>query len=111
MVPTSEAIAEALATVPEGAPWAWAALRLMPTVRGERVQLIDDLELETLGFEPASAFASVEMPPGLDVGFSIDLDVVGIHVNQQHLDSWGRTVDGIVAPAMANLRREIGTCR
>lgn len=109
MVPTAEAIAVALATIPEGEPWEWAALRLLPVVRGDRVQVMADIERETLGFEPASAFASVVMEPGLDIGFSIDVDVVGVHVKQTHLDAWGRTADDLIAPAMANLRREVGT--
>jgi hypothetical protein len=42
MVPTAEAVAEALATVPDDAPWAWAALRVPPVIRGDRLQVIED---------------------------------------------------------------------
>lgn len=49
MVPTAEAVAEAMDTIPEGMPWAWAALRLLPAVRGERIQVMEDIELEELG--------------------------------------------------------------
>lgn len=42
MVPTGEAVAEALQAIPTGMPWAWAALRVLPTVRGGLADLPDD---------------------------------------------------------------------
>jgi len=111
LVPTSEAIAEALETIPDDMPWAWAALRVLPAVRGERIQVIEDVELERLGFEPLDAFPSLEMPPGIDVTFAIEVDVVQVTVNQRHLDAWARTVGEVLPAAMANLRRTAGSWR
>lgn len=111
MVPTSEAIAEALETIPDDMPWAWAALRVLPAVRGERIQVIEDVELERLGFEPLTAFPSLEMPPGIDVTFVIEADVVQVTVNQRHLDAWEMNVDEVLPAAMANLRRAAGSWR
>lgn len=105
MVPTSEAVAEALETIPVGMPWAWAALRVLPAVRGERIQVMDDVELETLGFEPEGRFPSLEMPPGIDVTFAIEADVVQVTVTQQNLDAWEMAIESVVPAAMANLRR------
>lgn len=111
MVPTSEAIAEALETIPDDMPWAWAALRVLPAVRGERIQVIEDVELERLGFEPLAAFPRLEMPPGIGVTFAIEADVVQVTVNQRHLDAWAMTVDEVLPAAMANLRRAAGSWR
>ena len=109
MVPTSEAVAEALETIPEGAPWPWAALRVMPAIRGTRVPVIDDVELEKFGFEPLSAFPTVEMRPGVDVSFAIEVEVVHVNVDQQHLDRWDMTIDQVAPVAMSNLVRTVGT--
>lgn len=111
MVPTGEAIAEALGTIPDGVPWAWAALRVLPAVRGERIQVLEDVELEKLGFESLVAFPRLQMPPGIDVTFAIEADVVQVTVNQQHLDAWSMTIEEVVPAAMANLHRAAGTWR
>jgi hypothetical protein len=111
MVPTSEAVAEALETIPDDMPWAWAALRVLPAVRGERIQVIEDVELERLGFEPLGAFPTISMPPGIDVTFAIEVDVVQVTVRQQHLDAWRMTVEDVLPAAMANLRRAVGSWR
>lgn len=107
MVPTSEAVAEALATVPEGTPWPWACFRVFPTVRGTRVPVIGDDELEEMGFRPASAFPTLEMPPGIDVTFAIEADVVYIHLDQAQLDRWDMTLEQVSRAAMTNLRRAV----
>ncbi len=98
-------------TIPEGMPWAWAALRLLPAVRGERIQVMEDVELEQLGFRPLGTFPSLAMPPGLDVTFAVEVDVVEITVKQANLDAWDRTVEQIAPLAMANLARAVGTWR
>lgn len=102
-------MAEALEAVPRGMPWPWAALRVLPMVRGERLQVLDDDELEELGFRPLSAFPTLEMPPGIDVAFAIDLDVATITIDQELLDRWEMTVDRVAMAAMANLRRLVGS--
>ncbi len=109
MVPTSEAIAEALETIPAGAPWPWAALRVMPAIRGRRVPVIDEVDVEPFGFRPLSAFPTVEMEPGIDVSFAIDVDVAYLNVDQEQLDRWEKTIEQVVPAAMANLRRTVGT--
>jgi len=109
MIPTSEAIAEALETIPDDMPWAWAALRVFPAVRGERIQVIEDVESDRLGFEPLAAFPHLEMPPGIDVTFAIEADVVQVTVSQQHLDAWDMTIETVMPAAIANLRRAAGT--
>lgn len=111
IVATAEAMAEALETIPEGMPWAWAALRVIPVVKGVRIQVMDDLELEQLGFRPLSSLPTVHLPPGIDVSFSVEVEVVGISIDQEKLDQWDMTVDQLVAPAMGNLRRIVGTWR
>lgn len=108
-VPTAEAMADALQRVPAGMPWAWAALRVLPTVRGERVQVMEDIELEELGFVPASSYPSVALPPGVDVTFSIEVDVLGLNVDQRQLDAWEMTADQVLPAAIANLRRTVGS--
>lgn len=111
IVATAEAMAEAMETIPEGMPWAWAALRVIPVVKGVRIQVMDDLELEQLGFRPLSSLPTVHMPPGIDVSFSVEVEVVGISIDQEKLDQWEMTVDQLVVPAMGNLRRIVGTWR
>lgn len=108
MVPTAEAVAEALATVPDDAPWAWAALRVLPVIRGERLQVIEDVELEKMGFRPASAFPRVEMDPGIHVTVAIDIDVATMAVDQEMLDRWDMTIEHVAAVALGNLRRDVG---
>lgn len=109
MVPTAEAVAEALATVPDDAPWTWAALRVLPVIRGDRLQVIEDVELEKMGFRPTSAFPRVEMDPGIDVTVAIDVDVATMAVDQQMLDRWDMTIERVASVALGNLRREVGT--
>lgn len=109
MVPTSEAVAEALESIPDGAPWTWAALRVVPAIRGRRLQVIDDVELEKMGFQPLSAFPTLEMAPGIDVAFAIEVDVVYLTIDQQQLDRWEMTIEQVAPAAMANLRRAVGT--
>jgi hypothetical protein len=111
VVPTGEAVAEALSSVPPNAPWAWAALRVLPAVRGDRVQILADDDLEELGFRPLSDFPTVELPPGLNVSMVIDVGPASITVDQEQLDRWEMRIEDLVAPAMANLRRTIGTTK
>jgi hypothetical protein len=66
MVPTAEAVAEALATVPDDAPWTWAALRVLPVIRGDRLQVIEDLELDKMGFRPTSALPGFPDNPNFE---------------------------------------------
>ncbi len=109
MVPTSEAVAEALATIPEGMPWTWAALRVMPAVRGDRLAVLEDGEAERLGFIGLGEFPSLALPPGVDVTFAVDVDVVRVNVNQADLDAWDMTLEQVLPVAMGNLRRAVGT--
>lgn len=111
MVPTSEAVAEALDDIPEGLPWAWAALRLLPAVRGERIQVIEDVERERLGFRPLETFPSLEMAPGVDVTFAVEVDVIQVTVTQANLDGWDRTLEQVAPAAIANLARAVGSWR
>lgn len=108
-VPTAEAMAEALQGIPAGMPWAWAALRVLPAVRGERIQVMDDIELEELGFTPASSYPAVRLPPGVDVTFAVEVDVLNVTVDQRQLDTWEMTVKQVLPAAMANLARVVGT--
>lgn len=109
MVPTSEAVAEAMESIPDGAPWPWAALRVLPAIRGLRVPVIEDAELEKFGFRPLSAFPTVEMAPGIDVSFAIEVDVVNVNIDQEQLDRWEMTIAQVAPAAMANLHRVVGT--
>jgi hypothetical protein len=90
-------------------PWTWAALRVLPTVRGERVQIIDDDELEGLGFRPLSDFPTLTMDPGIEVAFALDLEVAWITIDQQQLDRWEMTIEQVAVAAVANLRRLAGS--
>lgn len=107
-VPTAEAMADALQRVPRGMPWAWAALRVLPVVRGERLQVMDDIELEELGFEPAKSYPRMHLPPGVDVTFAVDVEVLTVTVDQRQLDAWEMTAEQVLPAAMANLRRAAG---
>jgi hypothetical protein len=108
-VPTGEAVAEALASIPEGAPWPWACFRVLPMIRGDRVPFLSDDDLEDLGFQPASAFPSVSMPPGVAVTFAIEVEPALVSVDQARLDAWDMTLDRLARAALANLRRAVGT--
>jgi len=92
-------------------PWAWAALRILPAVRGKRIQVMDDIELEELGFEPASSYPSVCLPPGIDVTFAVDVEVISVNVDQRQLDAWEMTAERVLPAAMANLGRAVGSWR
>ena len=111
MVATSEAIAEALEAIPEGMPWAWAALRVMPAVRGERIAVVDDIEMEQLGFRDVGDFPSLELPPGVSVTFAVDADVVHLTASQAMYDAWEMTPAQVLPAAMANLRRAVSSWR
>ena len=112
LVPTAEAVAEALDQVPAEKPWAWAALRLMPTIPGDVVRVFDDAEteeLEDLGFRLLTEFPTVHVEPGVDVAFAIEADVVHIKIDQADLDRWDMRVDQLMPAALSNLRRAVGT--
>jgi hypothetical protein len=109
MIPTAEAVAESIATIPEGMPWGWAALRTMPAVRGERIAFLDDIEADRLGFAGIGQFPSLELLPGVDATIAIDVDVIRITVSQTELDAWDMTLEQVLPVAMGNLRRAVGT--
>jgi hypothetical protein len=89
IVPTGEAVAEALASIPAGTPWAWACLRLLPQIRGTRMPYLADDEMGELGFTPASDFPGLEMPPGVRVTFAIAIEPALITVGQDPARSLG----------------------
>ncbi len=109
VVPTAEAVAEALDEVPAEPPWAWAALRVMPTIPGDVVRVLEDIDLEELGFRPLTDFPTVHAEPGVDVAFAIEADVVQVRIQQADLDRWDMTPAAIMPAALANLRRAVGT--
>jgi hypothetical protein len=109
LIPTGEAVAESIATIPNGMPWAWAALRTMPAVRGERIAFLDDVETDRLGLAGIGQFPSLELLPGVDVTVGIDVDVVRVTVSQTELDAWDMTLEHLLPVAMGNLRRAVGT--
>jgi hypothetical protein len=52
---------------------------------------------------------SLEMNPGIEVTAAIDIDVATMAVDQEMLDRWDMTIERVVAVALGNLRREVGT--
>jgi hypothetical protein len=109
MVPTGEAIAEALASIPQDVPWPWACFRVLPMIRGARVPHLIEIDLDELGFEPASSFPSVVMAPGVEVSFGIEVDPVLVSIDQARLDAWDLDIEAVAPAALANLRRVVGT--
>ena len=112
MVPTAQAVAEALDGIPAEPPWTWAALRVMPTIPGDVVRLLEVLdldELDDLGFRPLLEFPTVHVEPGIDVAFAIEADVVHVKVGQADLDRWDMQAPDVMPAALANLRRAVGT--
>jgi hypothetical protein len=109
MVPTAEAIAEVLDQIPAEPAWAWAALRILPTIPGDVVRVLDDVDLEELGFRPLTDFPTVHVAPGVDVAFAIEADVVNIRIHQADLDRWDMQPADVMPAALANLRRAVGT--
>lgn len=107
IVPTGEAVAEALATVPKGMPWPWACLRVFPQIRGTRIAFLEDEEMEHLGFAPAGTFPSLPMDPGVEVTLCIEVSPALITVAQEQLDAWEMRIDEVVPAALANLRRSV----
>jgi len=78
-------------------------------IAGERIPYLADDDLEELGFQPASAFPTLTMPPGMEVTFSIEVKPALITVDQPQLDVWDMTLEHIGRAALANLRRVAGT--
>ena len=78
-------------------------------IRGERVSYLSDDDFEELGFEPASSFPSLTMPPGVDVTFAIEADPLLITIDQARLDAWDMTLAGVSRAALTNLLRVAGT--
>lgn len=111
MVPTAEAVSEALDTIPVEPPWAWAALRVLPTIPGDVVRVLDEVDLDELGFRPLTDFPTMQVEPGIDVAFAIEVDVVQLKVRQADLDRWDMQPADVMPAALANLRREVGTWR
>ena len=85
------------------------ALRVLPAVRGERIQVMNDIELEELGLAPARSYPALRLPPGVDVTFSIDADVLGVNVGQRQLDAWEMTAEQVLPASMSNLARAVGS--
>lgn len=109
MVPTAEAVAEALDRIPADPPWAWAALQVMPTIPGDVVRVLDGIDLDELGFRPLTDFPTVHVEPGVDVAFAIEADVVHVRVHQADLDRWDMQPADVMPAALANLRRAVGS--
>ena len=78
-------------------------------ITGERIPYLGDEDLEELGFQPACAFPSLAMPPGIEVTFAIEVEPALISVDQAQLDAWDMTLEQVARAAFANLRRVVGT--
>lgn len=109
MVPTAEAVAEALDQIPAEPSWAWAALRVLPAIPGDVVRVLEDVGLDELGFLPLADLPTLHVEPGVDVAFGIEADVVQVRVHQADLDRWDMTLADVMPAALANLRRAVGT--
>jgi hypothetical protein len=105
LVPTADAVALDLARVPDGKPWPWARDHLLPTIRGERTSVLDEEDLERIGFRPSRDFLTVELPPGVDVTFAVTIGVACLVVTADDISGWGVTPGDVVGHALANLRR------
>lgn len=107
LVPTGEAVAEALATIPPEVPWPWACFRVVPTIRGNCVPYFVDDELEEMGFQPATAFPTLDLSPGVAVTFAIEVDPVYVSITQEQLDRWEMTLKQVWRAAEVNIRRTV----
>jgi hypothetical protein len=94
VVPSPAAILEALTAFRGDAPWSELAPDLLPMFERRR-----PMPPET----PPSL--TVVLPPGVTVGFGIDLGPAAVRVSRPLLDGWGISVDELTMTALANLRR------
>jgi hypothetical protein len=94
VVPTPEQVLEALSGFRGDAPWEELAPDLLPMFERRRPMPPE---------VPPSL--TVVLPPGVSVGFGIDLGPASVRVSRMLLESWGIDVDELTSTALANLRR------
>jgi hypothetical protein len=81
----------------------------MPSIRGSRIPAVDPEGLKNAGFAPIEQFPSQSLEPGINVTCAVDLDVCAVHVAQDLLDRWDKTIDEVIVAGLANLRRTVAT--
>jgi hypothetical protein len=94
VVPTPEQVLEALSGFQGDAPWEELAPDLLPMFERRRPMPPE---------VPPSL--TVVLPPGVTVGFGIDLGPASVRVSRMLLESWGISVEELTTTALANLRR------
>jgi hypothetical protein len=92
-----EQVLAALRSAPDPADWATVGDLVVPVFPRRRPFSFD-------GPEPLR----VQLPPGVLVGFGIDLGPAFAFVTEDMLERWPVTVDGLTAIALANLRERLG---
>ena len=93
VVPTPEQILEALRSFRGDAPWEELAPDLLPMFERRRPMPPE---------VPPSL--TVVLPPGVTVGFGIDLGPAAVRVSRPLLETWGIGVDELASTALDNLR-------
>jgi hypothetical protein len=94
VVPSPAEILEALSGFRGDAPWSELAPDLLPMFERRRPMPRDT---------PPSL--TVVLPPGVTVGFGIDLGPASVRVSRPLIDGWGITVDELTTTALTNLRK------
>ncbi len=88
--------------------WRAAEALLMPVLRpagtsGTRLADIDPVRLASEGMKTHASPILDDGPSGLVVGYLLRVGAFDVHVNADHLLTWGATPDEVRAAAMANL--------
>ena len=90
---TPHAVFRAIARVPADLDWATLrgnVLPIFPRRRPMPPQALDPIR--------------VSMPPGVLIGFGVDIGPAYVHIHEDLLESWPVTIDGLTQRALANLR-------
>jgi hypothetical protein len=91
-----EDVMAAMATVPEGLDWAELADEIVPLFQRLRP------------YHPSMPEpVRMVVPPGLSIGFGVDIGPAFLNVTPDMLERWGRTTDEVLRQAMANLERRM----
>jgi hypothetical protein len=87
-----EEVLAAMEDVPEGLEWAELADQVVPIF--QRVRPYPPGMPEQL---------RIVVPPGLSVGFGVDIGPAFLNVSPEMLEGWGRTADEVLSRALQNL--------
>ena len=100
VVPTLDELVDAIEAVDPDLSWRYARHRVRPVLPRVRPYTL-----------PQDDPIRMVLPPGILVGFGIDIGPAFVHVTERVRDGWGITIEQVAEQALSNVRERTRACR